>query len=307
MKRQMKGKIVLFASMAAIGFSAGAHAATYNFTIINPPGAGSSEAWGIDGGNVVGRYDIWPTVHGYSYDGTAFTTIDVPGASSTQAYGIDGKNIVGDYDLHGFLYNGTTFTTIDVPGAYRTYATDIDGGNIVGWYDSSGVRRSFLYDGSTFTTISVPGAYWTYAWGIDGENIVGWYREDGVNDRHHGFLYNMTTSTFTDFKVPGAWNTEAYGILGDKIVGMYVDPTWGKIHGFVYDGKTFTDISVPGYAAPYVYDIDAAGNIVGKCRDGGDNYRGFIGSPNPVPIPGALLLLGSGLAALVARRRAKGL
>ena len=90
-----------------IGVSAQGDAfATY--TTLDVPGAISTSAFGIDGGNIVGYYsDGSGNRHGFSYDGTAYTTFDVSGASSTHAYGIDGGNIVGYYTdgsgTHGFL------------------------------------------------------------------------------------------------------------------------------------------------------------------------------------------------------------
>ncbi len=108
----------------------------YTYTTLDVPGASDTFAWGIDGGNIVGRY-YDSSYHGFSYDGTTYTTLDVPGASRTYAYGIDGSNIVGYYDdgnNHGFSYDGSTYTTLDVPGATYTYARGIDGSNIVGSY-----------------------------------------------------------------------------------------------------------------------------------------------------------------------------
>jgi hypothetical protein len=135
--------LILFAGASAQG-------ELLNVTTLYVPGAIDTEAYGIDGGNIVGYYkDGSYNYHGFSYDGTTYTTLDVPGASNTEAYGIDGGNIVGYYydgSYHGFSYDGTTYTTLDVPGASNTEAYGIDGGNIVGYsyVGSEGSYSGFL-------------------------------------------------------------------------------------------------------------------------------------------------------------------
>ena len=76
------------------------------------PWATATEAYGINGSRVVGRYkdcESLHCVHGFLYDGTTWTTLDYPGASNTYANGISGNRIVGSYEdasfkLHGFLF-----------------------------------------------------------------------------------------------------------------------------------------------------------------------------------------------------------
>ena len=67
------------------------------YTTLDVPGASTTYATGIDGGNIVGRYRDGSGTHGFSYDGTTYTTLDVPGATDTFLFGIDGSNIVGYY------------------------------------------------------------------------------------------------------------------------------------------------------------------------------------------------------------------
>ena len=94
--------LILFAGASAQG-------ELLNVTTLYVPGAIDTEAYGIDGGNIVGSYyDSSYNAHGFSYDGSTYTTLDVLGASRTYAYGIDGSNIVGQYydgsgTHHGFL------------------------------------------------------------------------------------------------------------------------------------------------------------------------------------------------------------
>jgi hypothetical protein len=132
-------------------------ASAFTFTPIDVPGAGFTQAYGINkAGQIVGAYYDGTGIHGFlrSTDGT-FTTFDAQGAQegSTNAFGIGGKKIVGYYlgldgPQHGYLRNAHgTLTTIDVPGPQPqdTYALGISRKNIVGGYlDKDGVRHGFL-------------------------------------------------------------------------------------------------------------------------------------------------------------------
>jgi len=87
------------------------------FTVIQPPGGGTTAALGISGNNIVGA---WGNL-GFLFDGANYTTLSAPlGVNGTVASGIPGNNIVGWYRdasdfSHGFLYDGTTWTTLDHP------------------------------------------------------------------------------------------------------------------------------------------------------------------------------------------------
>lgn len=299
--QRMRSKSVLLAAIAVFGFSAGAHAASYNFTTLDVPGAEFSYATGIEGGKILGVY----LNNGYLYNGGTFTAIKVPvqGEYWTEANDIDGGNIVGSCLVggnprYGYLYDGASFTLLDVPASSTwTRANGIDGNNIVGSYIASGKYHGFLYDGTNYTTIDVPGAYHTQVYDIDGESIVGsyWYLDGAAN---HGFLYK--NGNFTTFDMPGKSWIHPYGIEGGTIVGE------AGLEGFIYDGTTFTSIVAPApsgssISQTHIYGIDN-GTLVGKYTVFGTGaVHGFIATP--VPIPGAFFLLGSGLLGLVAAGR----
>jgi probable HAF family extracellular repeat protein len=95
----------------------------YSFTVINVPGATSTEALGINNrGDIVGGFTDGTGNHGFLYKAGAFTTIDVPGVTrGTRANGInDSGHIVGQFTdgtrTQGFLDIAGTFTTIDASG-----------------------------------------------------------------------------------------------------------------------------------------------------------------------------------------------
>jgi hypothetical protein len=99
------------------------------------------------------------------------------------------------------------------------------------------------------------------------------------------------------------------------VVGYFtVDAGWGttRTEGFVYDGTTFSIIEYPvtgGTTPPNAmpYGINDFGQITGMYQGVDGYYHGFVATPT-VPVPGSLLLLGTGLLGLGAvgwRRRRK--
>jgi hypothetical protein len=122
------------------------------YTFFDPAGSIYTEALGVSGNNVVGRYskDGESTMHGFLYNGSVCLALDVPGSTYTEARGVSGENIVGcymiGYETHAFLYNGSGYATIDPPGSTSAEAYGVSGNNVVGIYwDVGGVEHGFLY------------------------------------------------------------------------------------------------------------------------------------------------------------------
>jgi len=156
------------------------------YTTLDVPGAESTQAYGIDGSDLVGVFqDTSLNKHGFLYDGTTWTTLDAPGATSTAAYDIDGSNIVGAFSDasggHGFLYDGTTWITLDAPGAESTQAYGIDGSDIVGVFQDTSLNVT-LHPSATISSGSggsVP--VWTYVRKAFATTLMGlWPRSFSV-------------------------------------------------------------------------------------------------------------------------------
>jgi hypothetical protein len=84
------------------------------YKTLDVPGAASTYAFGISGGNVAGFYQDGTTTHGFVYDGSTYKTLNVPGAAFTGAYGIDGDKVAGEYYdgvTHGFVYTADVTPT----------------------------------------------------------------------------------------------------------------------------------------------------------------------------------------------------
>lgn len=209
---------------------------------------------------------------------------------------------------HGFVKAGDTLSQIDVPGANRTEAYGINSaGEIVGTYiDSTGRMQGYhLLPNGTFMTVNIPvqDVMMTDVRGINSAGqIVGTF---GTNAGTQGFV--MIGGQLTPINVPGGLLTYASGINdAGHVVGHFTDPASGRARGFLYADGTFTVIDHPAGLGTFLTGINNQGQLSGIFleRFGQDGFldRGFVASP--VPVPAALLLFATGLAALgLAKRR----
>jgi probable HAF family extracellular repeat protein len=255
-----------------------------------------TEAYGInDRGVVVGVYeDNNGRQHGFVYKAGTFTPVDVPLSLDTQARGINNHgDIVGFFrdniGTHGFVYNGE-FTSIDVPflGTIATSALGInDRKQIVGDYnDGKGVHGYLSYKG-TFTKIDVKDSYSTTAFRINNRGQVVGRFQNASGQPGHGFLYKRGVFNRIDVPFPSTFDTAALGLSeNNHIVGIYQSGTPNAVtgsHGFVFTGRSFATIEVPGGINPTSWDINNRGQIVGDYVDVSNRRRrlGFLATPNP--------------------------
>ena len=143
-----------------------------------------------------------------------------------------------------------TYISFDVPGATVTSPQGINAeGAVVGAStDSNGKQHGFLLSGGSVTTIDYPGALATIARGINSRgDIVGTHVDaTGLpGGGLKGFLWKA--GGFTDLNYPGHMNTIAVKITNEGvIVGCYHDTdTMGTMHGMMFDGTHYSDLSTP--------------------------------------------------------------
>jgi probable HAF family extracellular repeat protein len=305
MKRML---VILAASVWSLLTTSAGKAVSFDFTMIDVPGATDTWAFGINNaGQIVGTFDGATRTSGFLYTAGGFSLFDAPGGA-TIATGInDAGQIVGFVNTgpggigHGFLYNGSAFSAIRVPGAGYTNATGINNaGQIVGFYDNGmgGTGTGFLYSAGSFTSLIFGGPDSnTEAFGINNlEQIVGTVARP---PHAEGFL--DAGGAVTNINVPGASGTWAYGINdNDQIVGLFAGNGaggWG-LHGFVDTGGSFQTIDFPGGIATEVYGINNLGQIVGSFEDPSTgNEHAFLATPM-ASVPGPTL--GAGLPGLLA-------
>src|SRR5258708_2361958 len=161
---RMKGANMRYRQIliCALGFLLGAASNLLpdgpTFTAIDFPGAGTTQAWGINlSGDIVGFFvSADKATHGFLKSRGEYRSIDFPGASYTEANGISpGGDVIGDYAAtltgsgphHGFVLNRDgVFTAIDYPGSTSTYAWGMNSrGDVLGTYTfADNISHNFI-------------------------------------------------------------------------------------------------------------------------------------------------------------------
>jgi hypothetical protein len=221
------------------------------FTVVNFPGAASTQVTGINAAGDVSRIYVDSTGanHGFTRIGGTFTTVDdSASAVFNQALGINNSNeTVGYYTLNpagapgdiAYSQKGDGFTNINalLPANFNSQAVGINSAAtpwIVGFYQpDAGLTTSFGFvdEGGTIITLRPFSSTFTQALGVnDLGEIVGSYV--GADGNTHGYIDN--NGVFTSFDPPGSASTTINGI-NDKgdIVGFYTNPATDTVDGFV--------------------------------------------------------------------------
>jgi probable HAF family extracellular repeat protein len=277
---------------------------------------GYNRAWGNainNSGVVVGAVDSGDNTQtqAFLYNGTWNGLGYVSGATNSAAFGINSSGtavkVVGDSGTsswgHAFMYDVNTSTMTDLhptSGYTASSARAVNNsGTVVGSLDAGAGIRASYYNGTWndlgTTTNSL-------AMGINaGGNMVG-FMEDGSGN-NNAFLYNGTLNNLNGL-IPGATGSVAFGINTAGLVVGYSD----VYAAFLYDGSTMIDLNAAvsnlplGTTLSDAFAINDAGWIVGNASNG----HAYLLTPE-VPLPGSLLLLGSGLLGLaLLGRRARG-
>jgi hypothetical protein len=324
------GVLVAIASFALGSESAWAGLYTLQ-TLDNPGDPTFNQLLGINNaGNIAGYFGSGAA--GFPNKGytlalpNTYTNENFPASAQTQVTGInnsgttvgfwsDSNNGIGLDSNFGFVDQGGVFTNVNNPATGPTppVVNQLLGVNdsdiAVGFYtDASGATHGYTYNigAAIFSAIDDPSAVGnTTAAAINNAGeIAGFYTDASGN--LNGFVDNG--GVFTTVDVPGSMATVFLGLnnLG-QAVGEETD-AGGLMHGVIFDiaSNTLTFLDDPsGIGTTFNGINDNA--IVGFYVDAAGNTHGLLVTPaGNVPEPGSLLLLVSGLVALLSVSRRLG-
>lgn len=304
-------------------FGSANHAFLYSDGQIQDLGAfvgNSSIATAINDSGMIAGYSSMGTGnpgHAFIWDGSLHDIGTLPGGSYSEALGINNNgDVVGVSDhaiasghlFQTFLYAGGVMVNIGeslFPGCGVTINCRNEGHDINNNGQMIGVqgpqKPAFLYDvasGPPAQELNFNGSAGSFNYAIainDAGQVTGYGTPpDSGLGPYHAFLYSG--GVMQDLETLGG-NSYGYGIneLG-QVVGS------SNAHGFLYTDGQMLDLNAllygnPNWTITEARGINDAGQIVGTAVRGGTNHAVLL---NPVvPIPGALWLFGSAMAALI--------
>lgn len=251
---------------------------------------------------------IWCSAGHFSIGAPLYSVTDLGtlGGPTSTAWGINNRGqIVGWSDTmdgwsHAFIWSESQMHDLGTFGGTNSHALGInDHGFVVGWAGTSNnANRAFLHDTTKMVNLGTLGGNSSGANAIDSANrIVG----DSVDSAGYlgGFIY--TNSTMTRLPINTVFCIPTSISDNGQIVGEYAG--FGQ-HGFLYSQRGFTDLGVlPGasFTGPSsAYDINSAGDIVGKAESSTGQYHAFVYSGGQMVDIGTLLPPGYDLASSTA-------
>lgn len=321
----MSGKKVLSftASLVLLAVCSASAFAGWEVTVLHPPGATSSRADAVSGGQQVGQVNFatggYYYPHAYLWSGTAESWVDLHPEGAYQSYcsGMSDGRQVGTTHIDGryraSLWSGTaeSWVSLHPAAANSSRAIACSGGQQVGYaYFSS--ARAALWSGTaaSYVDLHPAGAYMSFATGVFGGQQVGFTRAHDYASS--AGMWSGTAESWVDFHPAGSYESVVNGICDEWQAGtVYFGET---PHAVLWRGTAESLVDLhgllgAGYVDSAALDVEVVGDdiwIAGFARDPVTHTVEAILWHNVIPEPSSLLALGGGLLALgglIRRRR----
>jgi hypothetical protein len=295
---------------------------------LGPAGAAYSVAEGISRGQQAGYARINDTDHAGMWSGTAASWVDLhpAGASggsracaigSGQQVGYAYVAIPGGSTHHASLWSGTAASWIDLqPAGYSdSYAYGVGDRQQVGQIWTGWQRHASLWHGTAASVVDLnpAGVTQSSAVGIAGGQQVGYAY---FGDNSHAALWSGTAGSFVDLNPTGALLSSAYGVSHGKQAGYacFGGGPFYICHAGLWSGTTASWVDLHAflpsqYATSAAVGIDVVGEqiwVVGNAYNSttrNDEAMLWHYTPDPVPEPSSLIVLGALVTPLLAFRR----
>ena len=182
--------------------------------------------------------------------------------------------------------HSVSFTEFNFSGASVTQGLGVNNaGQIVGRGDNVG----FLLDSGVFTEIAPPGLPFSRASGINDSGVIVGGANDGSGNSR-GFVFNGTD--YTILLDPSAPRSNAFGVnnLG-LVVGRNSGLNGVPLGSWLFDGSTYSEISVDGATSTFATRINDTNQILGHYVDADGKTHGFLldsGAVTSIDFPGAI-------------------
>lgn len=287
-----------------------------------------------NGGQVVGNADTGgfspppfsqPYSHAFFYNGGGLQDLGtLPDGSFSYAAGInDSGQIVGyantsstdPFCSHTFILSGGTMLDLGAFGENFSGVSAINAaGQLVGSYGpfsytlANGTQmvssHAFLYSGGTVQDLgTLAGAAFSYANAINSMGEIAGYADFENTSPNHYRAFLWRNGSMTDIGTLGWDNCIAHGLNDEGQVVGWLD-TDGKQSAFFYDGGSMLDLNslIPTFCGWQLLDataINDLGQIVGHGTNPSGQDHAYLLTPNNVPEPSALALLGIGAVTLL--------
>ncbi len=283
---------------------------------LNPANATESSVSGMSDGRQCGYADIGGVRRAGLWSGTAASWFDLhpQGATHSGASAISGQQQTGVAIVGGVqrasLWTGTAASWVDLhpQSATWSFANAVHGGQQGGNALVGGVRRASLWSGSaaSWTDLNPLGSSDSSVTAMSEGQQVGWAF---FGSSYRPGLWTGTASSWIDLTPTGASGGFAHGVSNGQQVG-YVGGADGVQRASLWSGTaaSWVDLSAflpAGFTSSIASGISSDGvntYIVGSGFNSiSGRYEALLWS-QPVPAPGAAMLIGFG-GLIAARRR----
>ena len=244
-------------------------------------------------------------------------TLDDPHYSGEdELIAINSRGVVVGYDNGSYLarppYGPKDYRYFGgYPGAQRTVITSFVGKHVMVGYVTNPPQLK-----GTFAFVRTDGL-WTILRSRKGKGKYAVTEVLGINDRAVavGFYLNQdgvavpfklgfASEEFIDLRPPGATGAEATSIDDPGAIAGFLAGSDGSTRGFLYQHKSYTELSYPGSVNTWFFGIAPGDEIVGSYADSSNATHGLLvthaaGAPQwrSLDIPGAVATEARGIDA----------